>query len=577
MDYKKAIAKLICEILGNLTVSENEIAESINTPPDQNLGDYALPCFKFSKIFKKSPVEIANKISVQINQNKLPKFLDKAQAYNGYLNFYLNRAEFVSEVLNNNLSGIPVQNIGQGKIICIDYSSINIAKPFHIGHLSTTAIGGSLYRIFNYLGYNTVGINHLGDYGTQFGKLVCAYILWGNEQKLNTRGLNELLDLYVKFHTEAEINHSLEEEARKWSKLIEDGDEQALKIYDNFKEITISEIDVIYKRLGIKFDSYLGESFFAKRISPVISLLKEKGILIESQGAQVVDLEKYDMPPCLILRSDGASLYATRDIAAAIYRKETYNFHKCLYVIAYQQNLHLKQFFRVLDLMEFPWAKDLVHVPFGMVSTNDGTLSTRSGKVVFLAELLDRAVEKTKNIIKEKNPDAVNIDEISEAVGVGAVVFSALSNSRIKDIVFSWDKALSFDGETGPYLQYTHARCCSVLKKAGVNYNNRVFPKSLIEIKPDFKTLTDGNTLRLIKLIDSFPNTIISAAENYEPSEISKALIDIAQCYNKFYFDYRIIDDDFAIQKARLILTLIVKDCLHTGLQLILLKPIEQM
>ncbi|HEY8423444.1 MAG TPA: arginine--tRNA ligase [Clostridia bacterium] len=577
MDHKELISKLVFDNLNIPEISQDDIKQCLNIPPEPALGDFALPCFKFSKALKNSPVNIANALAEKISRKALPAEIDKVQAVNGYLNFYLNRPKFMQETAERFKNGVPKQDIGHGRVICIDYSSINIAKHFHMGHLSTTAIGGSLYRIFNFLGYKSVGINHLGDYGTQFGKLICAYKMWSSEEKLEKDGLNELHELYIRYHQEAETNPQLDDIAREWSKKIEQKDPEAVKIYERFKEITLQNIGKIYDRLGVVFDSYLGESFFADKVGGVVKLLEEKNLLEESDGAKVVRLDEYDMPPCLILRSDGASLYATRDLATAIYRKQTYDFYKCLYVVAYQQNLHFKQFFKVLELMGFDWAKDLVHVSYGMVSMEDGAMSTRSGRLIKLADVLDKAVEKIKGIIKEKNPDAQNIDETAEAVGVGAVIFSSLCNSKIKDIVFSWDRVLNFDGETGPYLQYTHARCCSVLKKAGVDYNNFALPQNLQDIEADFGSSIDDNSWTLIKNIDTFFDQIVLAAQNYEPSIIANRIMDIAQGYNKFYFDYKILDDNLSVQKARLLITLAVKNCLKTGLELLLLKPIEQM
>ena len=569
MNYKKLISQLVCENLEN--IQTEEIQSYLNIPPEPSLGDFALPCFKFSKALRNSPVNIANNLADKINASALPDYLSCVTSVNGYLNFFVNRKKFVQDVIENTKNGIKPVDLGHGRVICLDYSSINIAKHFHMGHLSTTAIGGSLYRIFNYLGYKAVGINHLGDHGTQFGKLITAYKMWGSPQKLQENGLDELLGLYVRYHEEAEKNPKLDDVARDWSKKIEQQDLEAQEIYQNFKKITLDNIGIIYKRLDIAFDSYLGESFFIDKVEPVVKTLEQKNLLTESEGAKVVMLEEYDMPPCLILRSDGASLYATRDIATAIYRKQTYDFYKCLYVVAYQQNLHFKQFFKVLELMDYDWAQDLIHVAYGMVSMEDGSMSTRSGKLIKLSEVLDKAVEKTKSIIIEKNPDSDNIDETAEAVGVGAVIFSSLCNSKIKDIVFSWDRVLNFDGETGPYLQYTHARCCSVLKKADVDYHTYTLPQELNNAHADYSTFLDDNSLILIKKIDSFLDQIVL------PSIIARIIIDIAQGYNKFYFDYKIIDEDKNIQKARVLLTLAVKNCLKTGMELLLLKPIEKM
>ncbi len=557
-DYKKTIAQNI-KIDG---VSESEIYSLVCYPTDAAMGDYSLPCFKFAKVLRKSPVQIAAELSESFNKSNAGL---NAEAVSGYVNFRLDRAAFVKETIEKCFSRgeefAPAES--NGKTVCIDYSSINIAKPFHIGHLLTTVIGGSLYRIFKFLGYNVVGINHLGDWGTQFGKLISAYKRWGNDDDIDKRGINALLELYVKFHEEAEKDERLNEEGRYWFKKIEDGDKEALGIFSHFKEVTLRDVDKIYKRLGIEFDSYNGESFYNDKLADVINELEEKGLLTESDGAKVVNLDEYSMPPCLILKSDGASLYATRDLAAAKYRKKTYNFDKSLYVVAYQQNLHFAQVFKVLQLMGYDWAKDCVHVPFGMVSLeNAGALSTRKGNVVFLKDVLDTAVEKTAKIIDEKNPTLKDKEKTADAVGVGAVVFGALSTSRIKDMVFSYDKALNFDGETAPYIQYTHARCRSILNKSSSDFSGRT----------NYEALCDDESYAVIKLLSRFDEIVLSAADKYEPSIIARYLIDLSQSFNKFYISHKVVGD-----KARTALTYCVKNTLKNGLYLILIGAPDAM
>lgn len=551
MKYKEKIASLI-EING---ITHKEIIENITIPKEREMGDYALPCFKYAKVFRKSPQLIAQELKANIS---IPDYLEKVEAINGYLNFYLNNKNYISETLTKILAEGDKYghcNIGKGKTILIDYSSVNIAKPFHIGHLSTTVIGAALYRIYKALGYNTIGINHLGDWGTQFGKLIVSYKKWGNYKEIEKGGIRELLRLYVKFHKEAEKDESLNEQGRLWFKKIEQGDTEAYKIFEYFKEITLKEVGRVYKRLGITFDSYAGESFYNDKMSPILDKLEEKNLLIESEGAKVVELD--GMPPCLLLRDDGATLYATRDIAAAFYRKNTYNFHKCLYVVAYQQNLHFKQFFEVIRLMGYEWYKDLEHVAFGMVSLEDGTMSTRKGKVVFLEEVLDKAVEKCRKIIEEKNPNLADKDKIAEQIGVGAVVFSALINNRIKDIVFSYDKVLNFDGETGPYVQYTHARCCSVLEKSTIGKDC------------DWSAIDNPEASELIRYLSRYPEIVISSAEKNEPSYITRHIVNISQLFNKFYYEYRITGQEKKISNARLQLTLAVKTVIANGLKLL--------
>ncbi len=558
MDFLQETEKYI----GSKCPPEADISGLVGYSQDIKNGDVCMPCFKLAKALHASPVAIADGFKSRMTD--LPSFILKAESVNGYLNIFFDREALSRSVLEFTLGRgekfAPMPS--NGETICIDYSSVNIAKPFHIGHLSTTVIGGSLYRIFKFLGYNAVGINHLGDYGTQFGKLITAYFKWGEGEPT----MDSLLELYVRFHKEAEKDESLNDEARMWFKKIEDGDSVALSIFEKFKEITLKEVGKVYDRLGIKFDSYDGESFYNDKLAPVVEELKQKNLLVKSDGAMVVPLDEYGMPPCLILKSDGASLYATRDLACAIYRKKHYDFKKNLYVVAYQQNLHFNQVFKVLELMGYKWASDCVHVPFGMVSIEGaGSLSTRSGNVVKLADVIDKAVEKTKEIIAEKNPDLKDADKTAEDIGVGAVVFGALSGSRIKDIVFSLDKALNFDGETGPYLQYTHARCCSILAKARASG------------KVNYGELVDDESFALIRRLNTFDDTVKAAAERYEPSILSRYLIDLAQEFNKFYIGHRIISDDLSAMNARLMLTEAVKNTLRSGMELILLRAPEKM
>ena len=472
--------------------------------------------------------------------------ISEVSAINGYLNFKINKDGFVRATLEKILTekeNFGSSNEGEGKTVCIDYSSINIAKPFHIGHLSTTVLGGALYRIFNFLGYKAVGINHLGDYGTQFGKLISAYKRWGDKETIEKGGIRALNELYVKFHQEAEEHPEYDDEARAYFKKIEQGDEECLVLFHWFKDLTLKDVQKIYDMLDIHFDSYAGESFYSDKMQPIVDELREKNLLVESRGAQVVDLEEYNMPPCIILKSDGSSLYATRDMAAAAYRKNTYDFYKCLYVVAYQQNLHFKQFFKVLEMMGKDWAKDLVHVAYGMVSLEEGTMSTRKGNVVFLEDVIKKCIEKAYKIIDEKNPNLENKEEVAQKVGVGAVIFGALYNNKIKDIVFSYDKVLNFDGETSVYVQYTCARAKSVLSKGGV-------PESY-----EIPTLC-AQEIELVKAIATLPETVQAAAEKFEPSLIARFAVDVAQKFNKFYFDCKILAaEDEKTKNFRLALT----------------------
>jgi len=539
MDYKKYIAEKI-NVEG---VTKEELYDLIALPPNLEMGDYALPCFKFAKVLRKSPVMIAESLKNEIATDDV---ISEVSAVNGYLNFKINKDGFVRATLEKILTEkekYGSSKEGAGKTVCIDYSSINIAKPFHIGHLSTTVLGGALYRIFNFLGYNAVGINHLGDYGTQFGKLISAYKRWGDKETIEKGGIRALNELYVKFHQEAEAHPEYDDEARGYFKKIEQGDEECLALFHWFKDLTLKDVQKIYDMLDIHFDSYAGESFYSDKMQPVVDELREKDLLVESRGAQVVDLEAYNMPPCIILKSDGSSLYATRDMAAAAYRKNTYDFYKCLYVVAYQQNLHFKQFFKVLEMMGKDWAKDLVHVAYGMVSLEEGTMSTRKGNVVFLEDVINKCIEKAYNIIDEKNPNLENKEAVAQKVGVGAVIFGALYNNKIKDIVFSYDKVLNFDGETSVYVQYTCARAKSVLNKGGIPERY-----DLPELCPQ--------EIELVKAIATLPETVQAAAEKYEPSMIARFAVDVAQKFNKFYFDCKILAaEDEKTKNFRLALT----------------------
>lgn len=559
MDYKLHIAQKL-KIEG---VSSDEIYQALSLPPNSEMGDYALPCFKFAKVLRMSPVVIAEKLAASFETDEI---VSNVSSINGYVNFKVNKTSLAAGVIGKILDEgekYGSSDIGAGKTICIDYSSVNIAKPFHIGHLSTTVIGGSLYKIFKFLGYNVVGINHLGDYGTQFGKLIAAYKHWGDKDEVQKGGIHAINDLYVRFNNEADAE--MEKEAREYFRLIECGDKEANELFDWFKQLTLDYVKTIYEKLDITFDSYAGERFYTDKMQPVIEELQDKGLLTESEGAKIVDLEKYGMPPCLILRSDGASLYATRDLAAAVYRKKTYDFYKCLYVVAYQQNLHFKQVFKVLELMGKEWAKDLVHVAYGMVSLEDGAMSTRKGKVVWLEDVISKCVEKAYQIINEKNETLENKKEIADIVGVGAVIFGALYNSKIKDIVFSYDKVLSFEGETSVYVQYTCARANSVLVKSGSEwiFSEGYTPNALES--------------EVIKVLETFPATVSAAADKYEPSYIARYAVDLAQKFNKFYIDCKILTAEGDSKNFRLALTAATLCTLKNALKLLGIGVPEKM
>lgn len=564
MDIKQNIAKTIA---ANVGADAAELCEWLETPPNPDMGDVAFPCFKLAKTMRKAPNMIAASLAPALGEIN---GISRIEPMGGYINFFADKTSFARTTLERVLdegARYGGSDVGSGKTVCLDYSSINIAKPFHIGHLSTTAIGNALRRIYDHLGYKTVSINHLGDWGTQFGKMILAYKLWGDKETVEKGGVRAMMQLYVRFHDEAEKDDSLNDSARAWFKRIEQHDPEAVEIFEWFKAITLKEVGKTYDLLGIKFDSYAGESFYEDKMQPVIDELREKHLLKVDNGASIVDLSEYSMPPCLILRSDGATLYATRDLAAAIYRKNTYDFDKLLYVVAYQQSLHFKQIFKVLELMGKDWVKDCVHVSFGMVSLTDGTLSTRHGRVVFLEDVLNAAIEKTLDVIKEKSPDLEDKETVARQIGVGAVVWGVVYNGRIKDIVFSWDKALNFDGETGPYAQYTHARCCSVLRKSG-GYDRA---------KIDYSALSDEASSALVKAIAEFPAAVSEAAEKYEPYIISRSVINVCSCFNKFYYDNRIMDENEGVRNARLALTDTARNVIKTGLYLVGLEAPEKM
>ncbi len=564
MDARTDIAKAIAAITD---IDEAELSSYIEIPPDRSMGDYAFPCFRLAKAMRKAPPAIAEELRAGIT---LPSSITKAEVKGGYLNFFEDRAGAASATIKRVLAegeNYGHSNEGGGKNVCVEFSSINIAKPFHIGHLPSTAIGNSLNRIYKALGYNTIAINHLGDWGTQFGKMIVAYKKWGGGKPIEESTVRELVKLYVRFHEEAEKDESLNDEARAWFRKIEQGDSEAVDLWQRMKTLTLKEVGEVYKLLGVEFDSYAGESFYEDKMQAVIDELDAKGLLKTDKGAKIVDLSEYNMPPCIIVKSDGATLYATRDLAAAIYRKKTYDFVKSIYVVAYQQNLHFQQFFKVLELMGYDWVKDCVHVNFGMVSMEEGTLSTRHGNVVYLEDVLNASIEKTLEIIKEKSPDLEDKEAAARAVGVGAVVWGILYNSRIKDTSFSWKKMLNFDGETGPYAQYTHARCCSVLRKAG-GYD---------EADIDCTLLSGEAETALVKAIAAFPDTVNAAAEKYEPYLIARAAIEICSRFNKFYYDCRIMDDDMHIRNARLALTDAARICIKNALYLVGLEAPERM
>ncbi|MBE5944757.1 MAG: arginine--tRNA ligase [Lachnospiraceae bacterium] len=562
---KSKIAELIFKNVEGLTLEE--VNGLMEIPPKPDMGDFAFPCFRLAKTMRKAPQMIAADIKEAIGQ---VDFLDDIQVQGAYLNFYVNKETFVKAMIEAAIAeDFGSSDIGKGKTICIDYSSPNVAKNFHVGHLRTTIIGNSLYKIYSKLGYNVVRINHLGDWGTQFGKLIVAYKAWGNEEAVKQDGVAELMKLYVKFHEEADKDPSLNDEARAWFSKMENGDEEALKIWQWFKNISLIEYKRTYDLLGIDFDSYNGESFYRDKTGAVVSKIQDANLLTESEGAKIVDLEAYDMAPCLILKNDGSSIYATRDLAAIFYRKETYNFVKCLYVTGQEQKLHFAQVFKVVELLGNDWAKDqLVHIPYGLVSLEGAKLSTRSGNIIYAEDILLEAISKIKEIIEEKNPNIPDKDETAKKIGVGAVLFNDLYNQRIKDVSFKWEKLLNFDGETGPYVQYTYARCASILRKVA-NFS----PSTDI----DCSLLTEVEALDLLKEISRFPKVVYDASEKYEPSVVARFAVDVAQSFNKYYNACRINVEDDALRNARVTLVHLTKKTIKDALLLLGIQCPEQM
>ena len=564
-DFKVAVATCLKEHIEELTLEE--ITALIEVPPNKDMGDFAFPCFKLAKVFRKAPNMIAAELSEKIEAKGV---ISNVTPLGGYINFFVNKSQLAETVIKDVLTKKEKyghSNLGKDKTIVIDFSSPNIAKPFHIGHIRTTVIGNALYKIYDSQGYNTVRINHLGDYGTQFGKLIVAFKLWGNKEAVEANPIPELLKLYIQFHDEAEKHPEMEDEARAWFTKLENGDKEAKELWQWFRDESLKEFARVYDLLDIEFDSYNGESFYSDKMDRVIDIIKDKGLLQESQGTNIVDLEEYNMPPALITKNDGSTLYMTRDLAAALYRKENYDFEKCIYVVGSQQSLHFQQLFKVLELVGFEWAKDMVHVPFGMVALEEGTMSTRKGRVVFLEDVLKQAIEKTKETMLAKNPNALNVDEIAKQVGVGAVVFQELSNSRIKDYTFSWLRTLSFEGETGPYVQYTHARCCAVLRKAEEEVTTDI----------NYELLNDVDSAEVLKVIASFNKTILNAMRKNEPHIITRFVLDLAQAFNKFYHDNSILVEDAELRKARLALVCATRQALENGLKLLGMQAPERM
>ena len=568
IDFKQKIAQQIAKATNLL---QEEIEQYIEIPTDEKMGDYAFPCFKLAKSLKKAPPMIAEELKQAISFEQ--ELMEKIEVVSGYLNFYINPQALVSNTLQEiakEQENYGKSNLGNGKNIVIDYSAPNIAKPFHIGHLRSTVIGGALYKIYKYLGYNCTGINHLGDYGTQFGKLIEGYKRWGDEYNIEQNPIDELTKIYVRINNLCKEDEEVLEACRNNFKKLEDKDPYCVEIWNKFRELSLKEFQKVYDLLQVQFDSWNGEAFYSDKMDEIVKILKEKNLLVPSEGAMVVNLEEKEMPPCIIEKTNGSTTYATRDLAAILYRARTYNFDKALYVTSYEQILHFKQVFEVaknLGLDE-KYTNNLVHIPFGMIQLKSGKMSTREGNVIKLEELLNEAINRVVAIMEEKNPDLENKEQIAKQIGIGAVIFNDLYNSRIKDEIFDWDTMLNFNGETGPYMQYIYVRTKSLLEKAGYVPTIQ---------KVDYSKLTDDISVRIIKLIYNFQDILKQVAEKHEPYILSRYLIRLAQSFSSFYNEHKIIVEEKEVQNARLYLTYSVGLVLKIGASLLGIEMPDRM
>lgn len=556
LDLKKEIAKMLANAI---EYEEKELEEYIEIPKDTKMGDYAFPCFRLAKELKKSPIMIANDIKEKIKVDE--NIIEKIEVVNGYLNIYVNKETLVKEVLKQTYEQkekYGSSEEGKGKNVIVEYSSPNIAKPFHIGHLRSTVIGNALYHLYQFLGYNVVGINHLGDWGTQFGKMIEGYKRWGKEYTIDENPIDELTKIYVRINNLCKEDETVLEECRLNFKKLEDGDPYCREVWQKFRDLSLKEFQRIYDMLGVRFDSMNGEAFYSDKMPEIIDILDNKGKTQRSQGAKIIDLEDKGMPPLILEKSNDSTTYATRDLAAILYRSRTYDFDKCLYIVAYEQNLHFKQVFEVAKMLgiDEKYTEGLIHVPFGMIRSKTGKMSTREGTIIKLEEILLEAIERAKQIIEEKNPELEEKEEVAKKVGIGAVIFNDLYNNRIKDEIFDWDTMLNFQGETGPYLQYIYVRTNSILEK--INY------KPEIE-NIDINQLTNENSIGILKLVYTFHDIIKQAVQKNEPSILSRYLIELAQKYSSFYNDNKILIEEEKVQNARLYLTYIVGQTLKTG------------
>ncbi|MDO5301661.1 MAG: arginine--tRNA ligase [Tissierellia bacterium] len=568
-DYKEGIVSSLDGAIEALDA--DTIGEMLEIPPQREMGDYAFPTFTLAKVFRKSPNQIAAELKEQLGE--VPA-IEEIRVQGPYLNFFIDKDHLAREVLEDlrrRGEDFGKVDVGQNRQVVMEYSSPNIAKPFHIGHIRTTVIGDSLKRIYDYLGYNTVSINHLGDYGTQFGMMINAYLKWGDPEVIEKNPIPELVKLYVRINKEAEENPELLDESRNWFKRLEEQDEEAVALWQWFRDVSLKEFKRVYELLDIEFDSYRGESFYTDLMPEAVEEMKEKGILVESKGAQIVNLDEYKLPPAIIIKSDGSTIYLTRDIATALYRKKTYDFYKSVYVVASQQNLHFQQLFAILDKMGHEWVKDCEHVSFGMVSLKDGTLSTRRGKVVYLEDVLKRATDKVEEILiqrEEETGKAVeNRRALAQTVGIGAVKFQELFNQRIKDYVFDWDRTLSFDGETGPYVQYTHARIASLLEKGNFQVDGPI----------KIEELDQALAHEILAQLYGFHQVVVDAHEKNEPYFITRYIVETAKLFNKYYNSTPIITEDAEATNTRLFLSYGVKTLIKVGLSLLGIGAPEKM
>lgn len=566
MNFKQHIIDRLAELA---ELEKTVIENSLETPPEEKLGDLAFPCFPLARIMRKAPPIIANDLAEQFGDDDA---LDRVEAVGGYVNFFYNRAAFETETINaikSSDGNWGTSDIGKGKTALVEYSSPNIAKPFHIGHLFSTAVGNSLARIYKHLGYNVQSLNHLGDWGTQFGKLISAYKRWGDREVIEKDPINELLKIYVKFHEEAETHPELEDEARDYFKKLEDGDEETTALWQYFRDISLIEYKATYDLLGVEFDSYNGEAFYSDKMDEIVDILRGKGLLTESEGAQVVDLSEEGMPPCIILKSNGATIYATRDIAAALYRHRTYNFDKNIYVVGNPQKLHFRQFFTVMKKAGWDWANDCIHVGFGLVRFGGKNLSTRHGDVVFLEDVLRESIDKTREIIKGNNSNVDDIEDASRKIGIGAILYTFLHSTREKDIDLNWNTMLDFEGESGPYCQYGYARGRSILRRAeGIDYSGADMSKAISD-----------EEYSLVKQLAAFGSAVEDAAEKNEPFYINRYVTGLTKAFNKFYNTHPILkeDVDTETKKARLALVDAATQVIKTALGLLGIETVESM